>query len=570
MKIPLNDFEFYIDEPFLKKGLAYFKKGAVTDVAEISKGEYEAIVQGTNEYLVTMSIKKGEINQFHCTCLYDQGLVCKHVAAVIFYMEQETLGIAAAAPKAKQVKSKPVAKKASKKKTIPEQVAEIVEQLPKDELVDFLVYLSKKSSSNAQMILDHFAEKNDQASINYYAKQIRKIITSLTNKDKYNPWKNIGLIARAVFEKYQVAVLHLEKGNCTTAAFMSLAIIEELIRSLDFLDDSNAELSSMIKLSFDNIKQISQKEGEEALKCLIFEYSLDAFIQKKFVGWDWHINFLKIAADFRQGSQDVERLLFIIDHTNIENALVEEVQIIRFRLLLHSGREQEANAYLESNLQNSAFRADAIITAINQKNYSRAITLAKEGVEIDKASRPGYAASWKLFLLEVAEIQNQSSEIVAYAKDLFFAHPEKRETYFQLLKKHTPSKNWAIMLNELLQPTQKMHTWNARPILADIYIWEEQWNLLLKLVSEKPSFSELTKYELPLLEHYPEEWKNLYGTAIIEYAQIANSRANYKEIVKQLVKLYKSGGESNAQKIVSILRSVFKNRPSLMEELRVF
>ncbi len=570
MYIPLNDFEFYIDEPVLKKGLAYFKKGAVSELVETAKGEYEAIVQGTNEYLVTMSIKKAEISHFHCTCLYDQGLVCKHVAAVIFYMEQETLGLEQAAPKKKLVKPKTVAKKASKKKTIPEQVAEIVEQLQKEALVDVLVYLSKNNQSIAQMILDHFADKNDQASITYYAKQIRKIITGLTNKDKYNPWKNVGLIARAVYEKYQVAVLHLEKGNYIIAAFISLAIIEELIRSLNFLDDSNAELSTIIELSFDNIKQISGKEGEEALKCLIFEYSLEAFVQKKFVGWDWHISFLKIAANFRQSSQDAETLLNIIDHADIKKAHIEDVQIIRFKILLHSGREQEANDYLESNLQNSAFRADAIRTAIEQKNYSRAIELAEAGIEQDKHSRPGYAASWRLFLLEVAEIQDQSPKIVSYAKELFFEHPEKRETYYQLLKKHTLSKNWETMLNELLQATKKLHPWNARPIQADIYIWEEQWDQLLKLISVNSSFAELTKYELPLLQHYPEEWKNLYGTAIIEYAQLANSRSNYKEIVKQLVKLYKSGGQANVQKIVNILRTVFKNRPSLMEELRVF
>ena len=260
----------------------------------------------------------------------------------------------------------------------------------------------------------------------------------------------------------------------------------------------------------------------------------------------------------------------IIDHTNIEKEHIEDVQIIRFKILLHSGREQEANDYLASNLQNSAFRADAIRTAIEQKNYSRANELAEAGIEQDKHSRPGYAASWRLFLLEVAEIQNQSTKIVAYAQELFFQHPEKRETYYQLLKKHTSSKSWPTLLNALVQATKKLHAWNARPILADIYIWEEQWDQLLKLISVNSNFAELTQYELPLLQHYPEEWKNLFGTAIIEYTQLANSRANYKEVVKQLVKLYKSGGEANVQKIVSILRTVFKNRPSLMDELRVF
>ena len=39
MKIPLNEFEHVIDETILKRGLAYFKGGAITDFSKISTGE---------------------------------------------------------------------------------------------------------------------------------------------------------------------------------------------------------------------------------------------------------------------------------------------------------------------------------------------------------------------------------------------------------------------------------------------------------------------------------------------------------------------------------------------------
>ena len=37
MRIPLNEFEQLIDEKILKRGLSYFKGGAITDFSEISK-----------------------------------------------------------------------------------------------------------------------------------------------------------------------------------------------------------------------------------------------------------------------------------------------------------------------------------------------------------------------------------------------------------------------------------------------------------------------------------------------------------------------------------------------------
>ncbi len=45
MKIPLNQFEQYIDETILKRGLQYFKNGQVNEPEEISPGEYVAIVE---------------------------------------------------------------------------------------------------------------------------------------------------------------------------------------------------------------------------------------------------------------------------------------------------------------------------------------------------------------------------------------------------------------------------------------------------------------------------------------------------------------------------------------------
>jgi len=44
MKIPINEFEQHVEEDILKRGLQYFKKGYVSQVEELSGGEYEAVV----------------------------------------------------------------------------------------------------------------------------------------------------------------------------------------------------------------------------------------------------------------------------------------------------------------------------------------------------------------------------------------------------------------------------------------------------------------------------------------------------------------------------------------------
>ncbi len=107
MKIPLNEFEQLIDEKILKRGLSYFKSGAITDFLEISNGEYEAIVFGTEEYTVQLKISNNTIVEHNCDCPYDMGPVCKHVVAVIFHLQQDEFEMNnPSLPKSKKKKTK--------------------------------------------------------------------------------------------------------------------------------------------------------------------------------------------------------------------------------------------------------------------------------------------------------------------------------------------------------------------------------------------------------------------------------------------------------------------------------
>ena len=118
MKIQLNEFEQHIDETILKRGLQYFKNGHVTQVDEITGGEYEAEVEGSEIYTVHFEIKKGTINASYCTCPYDIGPYCKHEVAVLFYLQQEELGLTATTKKNSKAGDELTKKPSKKKKTI--------------------------------------------------------------------------------------------------------------------------------------------------------------------------------------------------------------------------------------------------------------------------------------------------------------------------------------------------------------------------------------------------------------------------------------------------------------------
>ncbi len=151
MKIPLNEFEQHIDENILKRGLQYFKKGKVTNVDELSGGEYEAEVEGSETYRVHLTLKNGIITEQECTCPYDRGSVCKHQVAVMFYLQQKELGISA--KKVKPSIGVKASLKSKKKKTIAEQVDEVLEKLSPDEIKNYIRDCCNKDKSYRDLFL---------------------------------------------------------------------------------------------------------------------------------------------------------------------------------------------------------------------------------------------------------------------------------------------------------------------------------------------------------------------------------------------------------------------------------
>ena len=99
MQIPLDQFEQIIDEKMLKRGLTYFKKGLVHEPEEISPNTYEAVVEGTEDYTVRLTVENDVVTDYSCNCSYDLGPVCKHVAAVILSLQEEELSLTKKAAK---------------------------------------------------------------------------------------------------------------------------------------------------------------------------------------------------------------------------------------------------------------------------------------------------------------------------------------------------------------------------------------------------------------------------------------------------------------------------------------
>ncbi len=80
-----HNFEEEVHAIVLERGQDYFAQGHVHDLQETPAG-WKAIVKGTKDYEVTLNGTDG-LEAWICNCPHDHGPVCKHVAAVLYAIQ---------------------------------------------------------------------------------------------------------------------------------------------------------------------------------------------------------------------------------------------------------------------------------------------------------------------------------------------------------------------------------------------------------------------------------------------------------------------------------------------------
>ena len=567
MEIPLRHFEEYIDEPILKRGLSYFKKGFVHEPAEIRPGDYEAVVEGSEDYTVKLSIRNGVITEHSCDCPYDMGAVCKHVAAVIFYLEQEKLGLTQSTKKGSSKKAKASSSKPSKRKTIAQQVDDLLGKVTHDELILFVRELTTKDSLFRDLLLASFAQYNPNESKALYTKQVNTLIKVARGKYGFLDSSGAEYVSKELSSMLGLANHYIRKGNHKSAFFICTAIMDELISALKYADDMDGNLTDTIYDAYDTLAAIAQEDPPEEVRELIFKYCLTSFSKRSFSEWDWHLNFLRLAAYTLSTDSEMEELFKRIAAIPRSSEYeVKKAQEIQYEVLLRRKGESVAQRYLEQNLDNPSFRAQAIQDALDQKDYEKATALANDGID-QSSGYPGLIIDWYDWLLKIAESQNDTERITLYARDLLLESLNPKRDYYQILKEIVPSEEWSSFVETIVQEAMERKPYYRTDLVTSIFIREEWWSRLLDLVKKEYTLDQLAKYEKLLAQRFPSELADLYAERIIEYVEDRVGRDYYRTACRYIRRMIKLGARDKADEVISQLRQTHYRKKALMEEL---
>lgn len=564
MQIPLNRFEQCIDEKILERGLRYFKMGHVHQPEEISPGHYEALVEGTEEYTVKLTIHNGTVTQHICDCPFDTGPVCKHVAAVLFYLQQDELALNDNSKSGRANKTP----KPKKGKTVAQQVDELLEIITHDELKQFV---REKASANApfrDLFLLSFALRNSEESKEFYVKQVKAILKTASDKHGDIDWSALRQVGKAIENLLETAQEQISNQNYKSALFISTAVMEQMAQTLDYCDDSNGTIGESVDAAYKILFAIAIEQSSEEIRKQIIDYCFTSFENQIYKGFDWHMGVLQVAALLSQTEDETERLFTQIDSAQLSDYEKEEAQNIKYNILLHTKGESVAETYLEQNITNATLRREAIQKALQQKNFERATSLAKDGISYDGKERPGLAKEWYDRLLQIAQAQNDAEGICKYARILLIENFGNQQDYYQILKQHIKPAEWNSFIEAVIQDiSTQQKRWPNTDLIASIFIKEEWWDRLLELVKQTPGFSTIDHYEKYLSKDYANEIAELYTTGILRYMKNSIGREHYQNACKYIRKIRQLGAMERADKIISHLRNEYPKRRALIEEL---
>ena len=136
----VKNWQGHFSNRILERGFNYYLMDAVSGLVKTSQG-YQANVQGTEDYDVSIDLKNGRLQSMSCDCPYaESGNICKHMAAVLYAVEDRDEDL----PEKSESSS---------------GVEEIINQMSVKDLREALLSVTRNDNSIGTLILTRYNHK---------------------------------------------------------------------------------------------------------------------------------------------------------------------------------------------------------------------------------------------------------------------------------------------------------------------------------------------------------------------------------------------------------------------------
>lgn len=540
----------------LERGLDYYELGYVEDY--LAEGDFvQATVQGSSAYDVYIDIADGEIIDMECQCPYAQeGNNCKHMAAVLFCMDEE-------AGKGS------VSKKSPSGNDLKSSVKRLVQEADETAVRVFLTEVLEKDEKLLGRFKSSLCCEISPEDMKRYKNQIDRICSKYAGRqgfiDYYNAWPFISELE----EFLNRDIGRILKNQQYKEAFELTNYVFVMAGNQD-MDDSDGGTGMLADRCMKIWKEILDR-GDLCLKRSMFQWFKE------------HMNGQVI--DYME--ENIEEILFddFSENEFLKDKLVfTEKKVCKYRKEpdswsrgYYAGKwairhieimrelnmpEESINEYVLGNLEFNTVRKYYIQDCMNKKRYDAAIQALEDGKKADRNS-PGLAADYSLQLKELYKLTGRAKD---YEKELWLLMLQYKAgdvAVYKELKTLYTEEEWVQKRETIFE---KMLPYKD---VSKLYQEDQLYDRLLELVLNSSGLGKLTEYETCLKKIYPEELLRKYETVVNSMAVHTSDRKHYRELVAILKRMQKyPGGNTRVDKIADNWRQTYKNRRAMMDELK--
>jgi hypothetical protein len=400
----------------------------------------------------------------------------------------------------------------------------------------------------------------------------KKLIREYINKAKRQGFIDWRSASYAV----QGAVLTLEKardalGNneLARAVQLSVTVLSIVVDMLQYCDDSDGSVGSVIRESVSMIKEacsLGEIYLNEKDQMKLFKEVLKEASHKRYDGWDeWRFELLEgcvhlasqteIRLKLEEKLEDLmeDSSSWSAEHTN------KQIKLIQLKLIELYDNEEKKEQFIRDNLHYSDIREISILNHIEKKQYVEAINLCEEGIIKDK-QYSGLLDQWKMYKYKAYEGLGDTDNQQKLALEFVYGN---KDEFYSILRDLYTDEEWKHVLGEIVETFEKM---SYQPeIFVEILIRESLVsNLLEYCLKNKSRIVHLYQH---LLEEYPDEVNEIFKEYIENTANEANERRKYKEVCKIISTYKKACGTKKAEELITGLKKQHIRIPAFLDEL---
>lgn len=551
----INNFEENINDIILNRGYDYYNEGNIAEKYEHENDEYVFIVEGSEDYEVTVQLDgNGEIIYSDCDCPYDFGHICKHQVAAYFELRDF------------------LNRKSDTKEVVKQpELKEVLNNLPKEDLISIIVDISKKDAALKNSIIFRYSKGDDIQELNKCKKLMDSIVKKHLGRGRFIEYdETYDFISDMEDLLEKIRGICEDNNNPLLALDVAFLVLKEAIEAFQYADDSDGHIGGFVSETITLIEEIvcASKNEEIKLREKMFQKLLDLIDSPEFEDWEEYItDIIGICAEFADVEEFRNKLKIKIELLVNENSnneyrrySIERMLQVLFAIIDEYETKEESEEFIKENLKFSSFRELFINKFIEEKNYLKVIELALEG-EIKDKQYAGLVSKWKKIRYAAYKELSLKEEQEKLAKELLF-HGDF--TYYKELKElHKVDEK--LFYDALKQELKKDKSWRGISMYLKVIVEEKDLDEIMEFVRENPR--DIEEYADMLMEKCKDEVIEIYKKSIKLQANSASKRKHYQEVCRMLKRFKGVAGKEKLTEMVNELISLYRKRPAFVDEL---